>query len=66
MKNLIVKFERYLDLQIQREKMLKDIEDELGFDISLSERETLNQAKKSFLEGLDKELIEELGKIWMK
>lgn len=46
--------------------MLKDIEDELGFDISLSERETLNQAKKSFLEGLDKELIEELGKIWMK
>ena len=65
MKNLVVKFERYLDLQIQREKMLKDIEDELGFDISMSEEETIRNAKKSFFAALEVEVAKEIES-WMK
>ena len=56
MKNLMVKWKRWKELQIQRELMLKDLEDELGFDISLSEEETIRNAMESFFEVLNEDI----------
>ncbi len=66
MKNLMVKWKRWKELQIQRELMLKDLEDELGFDISLSEEETIRNAMESFFEVLNEDIPKEMLKSWMK
>ena len=66
MKNLNVKCIRWKELQIQRELMLKDLEDELGFDISLSEEETIRNAMESFFEVLNEDIPKEMLKSWMK
>ena len=66
MKNLLVKWKRWKHLQIQRELMLKDLEDELGFDISLSEEETIRNAMESFFEVLNEDIPKEMLKSWMK
>lgn len=66
MKNLLVKWKRWKQLQIQRELMLKDLEDELGFDISLSEEETIRNAMESFFEVLEEDIPKEMLKSWMK
>tara|TARA_R110002020_G_scaffold463427_1_gene683483 strand:+ start:1134 stop:1274 length:141 start_codon:yes stop_codon:yes gene_type:complete len=46
--------------------MLKDLEDELGFDISLSEEETIRNAMESFFEVLNEDIPKEMLKSWMK
>ena len=66
MKNLMVKWKRWKELQIQRELMLKDFEDELVFDISLSEEETIRNAMESFFEVLNEDIPKEMLKSWMK
>ena len=66
MKNLMVKWKRWKELQIHRELMLKDLEDELGFDISLSEEETIRNAMESFFEVLNEDIPKEMLKSWMK
>lgn len=62
----MVKWKRWKELQIQRELMLKDLEDELGFDISLSEEETIRNAMESFFEVLNEDIPKEMLKSWMK
>ena len=62
MKNLMVKWKRWKELHIQRELMLKDFEDELVFDISLSEEETIRNAMESFFEVLNEDIPKEMLK----
>ena len=65
MKNLIADFKRLLQNEKERNIALKEIQDEIGFDISFSDEQVFKNAMDRFKLQLDKEIAEEIS-TWMK
>jgi len=65
MKQLMARFNEILEIQKQRNLLLKEIEDDLGFDMSFSEEDTLKNAMDIFQKELEKEITKEVSS-WMK
>jgi|TARA_B100001094_G_scaffold332117_1_gene402844 hypothetical protein len=65
MKQLMARFNEILEIQKQRNLLLKEIEDDLGFDMSFSEEDTLKNAMDIFQKELEKEITKEVS-TWMK
>jgi len=65
MEKLMARFNEILEIQKQRNLLLKEIEDDLGFDMSFSEEDTLKNAMDIFQKELEKEITKEVSS-WMK
>lgn len=65
MEQLMARFNQILEIQKQRNLLLKEIEDDLGFDMSFSEEDTLKNAMDIFQKELEKEIAKEVSS-WMK
>jgi|TARA_B100000035_G_C20970460_1_gene540771 hypothetical protein len=65
MKNLMNRFDEILEIHKQRNLLLKEIEADLGFDMSFSEEDTLKNALEVFKKELEKEIAKEVSS-WMK
>tara|TARA_R100000908_G_C3675581_1_gene96563 strand:- start:355 stop:552 length:198 start_codon:yes stop_codon:yes gene_type:complete len=65
MKQLMARFNEILEIQKQRNLLLKEIEDDLGFDMSFSEEDTFKNAMNIFQKELEKEIAKEVSS-WMK
>ena len=52
----MARFNEILEIQKQRNLLLKEIEDDLGFDMSFSEEDTLKNAMDIFQKELEKEI----------
>ncbi len=61
----MARFNEILEIQKQRNLLLKEIEDDLGFDMSFSEEDTLKNAMDIFQKELEKEITKEVSS-WMK
>lgn len=61
----MARFNEILEIQKQRNLLLKEIEDDLGFDMSFSEEDTLKNAMDIFQKELEKEITKEVS-TWMK
>jgi len=61
----MARFNQILEIQKQRNLLLKEIEDDLGFDMSFSEEDTLKNAMDIFQKELEKEIAKEVSS-WMK
>ena len=59
---------KYLEIlkkEQERNELLKELEDIIGFDVSFSDEMVMRNARDAFTKAYDKELKEKL-KIWMK
>jgi len=59
---------KYLEIlkkEQERNELLKELEDIVGFDVSFSDEMVMRNARDTFAKAYDKELKEKL-KIWMK
>tara|TARA_B100001094_G_scaffold331585_1_gene400448 strand:- start:8313 stop:8507 length:195 start_codon:yes stop_codon:yes gene_type:complete len=59
---------KYLEIlkkEQERNELLKELEDIVGFDVSFSDEMVMRNARDAFAKAYDKELKEKL-KIWMK
>tara|TARA_B100001564_G_scaffold343653_1_gene340445 strand:+ start:1056 stop:1250 length:195 start_codon:yes stop_codon:yes gene_type:complete len=59
---------KYLEIlkkEQERNELLKELEDIVGFDVSFSDEMIMRNARDAFAKAYDKELKEKL-KIWMK
>ena len=65
MKQMMARFKEILEIQKQRNLLLKEIKDDLGFDMSFSEEDTLKNAMDIFQRELEKEIAKEVSS-WMK
>jgi len=65
MKDLIADFKRLLENEKERNETLKEIQAEIGFDISFSDEQVFKNAMDRFKLQLDKEIAEEIS-TWMK
>lgn len=61
----MARFNEILEIQKQRNLLLKEIEDDLGFDMSFSEEDTFKNAMNIFQKELEKEIAKEVSS-WMK
>ena len=61
----MARFNQILEIQKQRNLLLKEIENDLGFDMSFSEEDTLKNAMDIFQKELEKEITKEVS-TWMK
>ena len=59
------KFLEILKKEQERNELLKDMEDIIGFDVSFSDEMVMRNARDAFTKAYEKELKEKL-KIWMK
>ena len=59
------KFLEILKKEQERNELLKDMEDIIGFDVSFSDEMVMSNARDAFAKAYEKELKEKL-KIWMK
>ena len=59
------KFIEILRKEQERNELLKEMEDIVGFDISFSDEIVMQNARDAFAKAYDKELKEKI-KIWMK
>lgn len=59
------RFNEILEIHKQRNLLLKEIEEDLGFDMSFSEEDTLKNALEVFKAELEKEIAKEVSS-WMK
>ncbi len=65
MKDLIADFKRLLQNEKERSKALKEIQGEIGFDISFSDEQVFKNAIDRFKLQLDKKIAEDIS-TWMK
>lgn len=65
MKNLIADFKQLLQNEKERSEALKEIQGEIGFDISFSDEQIFKNAMDRFQLKLDKKIAEEISS-WMK
>ncbi len=59
---------KYLEIlkkEQERNELLKELEDIVGFDVSFSDEMVMQNARDAFVKAYDKELKEKL-RIWMK
>lgn len=65
MKNLIADFKQLLQNEKERSEALKEIQGEIGFDISFSDEQVFKNALDRFKIQLDKKIAEDIS-TWMK
>ena len=58
-------FEEYLNIQKERQLVMKDLSEQIGIDISFSDEEVIRNAEEAFCKDVEKKIVEELEK-WMK
>ena len=58
-------FEEYLNIQKERQLVMKDLSEQIGIDISFSDEEVIRNAEEAFCKDVEKKITEELEK-WMK
>ena len=58
-------FEEYLNIQKERQLVMKDLSEQIGIDISFSDEEIIRNAEEAFCKDVEKKIVEELEK-WMK
>ena len=58
-------FEEYLNIQKERQLVMKDLSEQIGMDISFSDEEIIRNAEEAFCKDVEKKIVEELEK-WMK
>jgi len=63
--NGIQEFQRYLDIEKERQLALKDLSEILGIDITFSDEEMKRNAEENFAKSFNKKIEKELNK-WMK
>jgi len=63
--NGIQEFQRYLDIEKERQLALKDLSEILGIDITFSDEEMRRNAEENFAKSFNKKIEKELNK-WMK
>ena len=59
------KFKVILELEKERNETLKELEEQLGFDVSFSDEMVLENAMDVFMRTYEKELVEKVVS-WMK
>jgi len=61
----IKEFQHYLDIEKERQLATQELSEILGIDISLSDKEVMQNAQESFAKAFNKKTSKELNK-WMK
>tara|TARA_R100000988_G_C3978430_1_gene155497 strand:+ start:708 stop:902 length:195 start_codon:yes stop_codon:yes gene_type:complete len=54
-----------LKIEKERNEVLKELEEDIGFDVSFSDEQVMKNATEKFMKAYEKELKEKI-KIWMK
>ena len=60
------KLREFVDIEKERNELMKDLSEQLGFDVSFSEEEIFNNALDRMNKELGIEINKELSKQWMK
>mgnify|MGYP003624462512 CR=1 FL=1 len=63
--NGIQEFQRYLDIEKERQLALKDLSEILGIDITFSDKEMVRNAEENFTKAFNKKIYKEVNE-WMK
>jgi hypothetical protein len=58
-------FKEYLKIQKERQLEMKELSEQIGIDISFSDREIIRNAEEAFAKDVESKIVEELDK-WMK
>ena len=61
----IKEFQKYLDIEKERQLALKDVSEILGIDITFSDEEMLKNAEENFTKAISKKMAKDVNK-WMK
>ena len=61
----IKEFQKYLDIEKERQLALKDVSEILGIDITFSDEEMLKNAEENFTKAISKKITKEVNE-WMK
>jgi DNA-binding ferritin-like protein (Dps family) len=61
----IKEFQKYLDIEKERQLALKDVSEILGIDITFSDEEMLKNAEENFTKAISKKMAKEVNE-WMK
>ena len=61
----IKEFQKYLDIEKERQLALKDVSEILGIDITFSDEEMLKTAEENFTKAISKKMAKEVNE-WMK
>ena len=64
-KDIMNKFQEYLNIQKERNLLMKDVSKLLGVDFTFSEKEMVASAEESLAKFIEKEIVAEMDK-WMK
>jgi hypothetical protein len=64
-KDIMNKFQEYLNIQRERNLLMKDVSKLLGVDFTFSEKEMIASAEESLTKFIEKEVKSEMNK-WMK
>ena len=64
-KDIMNKFQEYLNIQKERNLLMKDVSKLLGVDFTFSEEEMIASAEESLAKFVEKEIMAEMNK-WMK
>lgn len=63
---ILKKLRDFIDIEKERNELMKDLSEQLGFDVSFSEEEIFNNALDRMNQELGIEINKELKKQWMK
>ena len=63
---ILKKLRDFVDIEKERNELMKDLSEQLGFDVSFSEEEIFNNALDRMNKELGIEINKELSKQWMK
>lgn len=63
---ILKKLRDFVDIEKERNELMKDLSEQLGFDVSFSEEEIFNNALDRMNQELGIEINKELKKQWMK
>ena len=63
---ILKRLREFVDIEKERNELMKDLSEQLGFDVSFSEEEIFNNALDRMNKELGIEINKELKKQWMK
>ena len=61
----IKEFQKYLDIEKERQLALQDVSEMLGIDITFSDEEMLKNAEENFTKAISKKMAKEVNE-WLK
>ena len=62
MKVSMKRFQKFLDIEKEKQKAMVELSEILGFDISFSNEEMLKNAEENFVKNLSKQISEEFSR----